>query len=77
MNDLKNMAKELGFKALITNWEAYCNKPWVESLLKEETAERARLGLERHKREARIGEFKPMADFDWDWPEEIDRELVE
>jgi DNA replication protein DnaC len=49
----------------------------VEQLLKEEEAERARLGLERHKRDAKIGEFKPMADFDWGWPEEIDRPLVE
>lgn len=77
MSDLKIMAKKLGFKALNSNWEAYCNEPWIEPLLKEEEAERVRLGLERHKRDARIGEFKPMADFDWNWPEEIDRELVE
>lgn len=77
MSDLKNMAKKLGFKAMSSNWEAYCHQAWVEQLLKEEEAERVRLSLERHKREANIGEFKPMADFDWKWPEEIDRELIE
>ncbi len=77
MTDLHSLAKKLGFKAMTANWEAYCHQPWVAQLLKEEEAERVRLGLERHKRDAKIGEFKPMADFDWDWPEEIDRELVE
>ncbi len=77
MSGFKNMAKKLGFKAMSANWESYCHQPWVEPLLKEEEAERVRLGLERHKREASIGEFKPMSDFDWNWPEEIDRELVE
>lgn len=77
MNDLKNMAKKLGFKGLVANWEAYCRQPWIEQLLKEEEAERVRVGLERHKRDAKIGEFKLMADFDWNWPDKIDRELVE
>ena len=76
-NDLKQLAKKLGFKAMSANWETYCHQSWVEQLLKEEEIERARLSLERRKQEANIGEFKPMADFDWDWPEEIDRELVE
>jgi len=77
MIDLKDLAKKLGFKAMTSNWEAYCHQPWVASLLKEEEAERVRLGMERHKRDAKIGEFKPMADFDWNWPDEIDRELIE
>jgi DNA replication protein DnaC len=77
MTDLHSLAKKLGFKAIVSNWESYCHQPWVAPLLKEEEAERVRIGLERHKRDAKIGEFKPMADFDWDWPAEIDRELVE
>jgi len=77
MTDLQSLAKKLGFKAMIANWESYCHQPWVAPFLKDEEAERVRLGLERHKRDAKIGEFKPMADFNWDWPEEIDRELVQ
>ena len=76
-DDLKKVAKKLGFKAMSANWEAYCHQSWVEQLLKEEEAERIRLSLERRNREANIGEFKLMADFDWNWPEEVDRELVE
>jgi DNA replication protein DnaC len=77
MSDLKTLAKRLGLKVIHSNWDEYQQQPWVESLLKAEEAERARLGHERHKRDARIGEFKTMADFDWSWPEAIDRELVE
>lgn len=77
MSDLRKLAKKLGFKVLSSNWDAYQHEPWVEPLLKEEEGERARLGLERHKRDAKIGEFKLMTDFDWDWPQEIDRPLVE
>jgi len=75
--DLKQLAKKLGFKAINANWEAYCRQSWLEQLLKEEEAERVRLSLERRNREANIGEFKPMADFDWNWPKEIDREQIE
>jgi DNA replication protein DnaC len=77
MSDLKTLAKKLGLKALCANWDTYCHQPWVKPLLEDEEAERVRLGLERHQRDAKIGEFKPMADFNWNWPEEIDRELVE
>ena len=28
-------------------------------------------------RDAKIGCFKPIADFDWSWPKKIDREAVE
>jgi DNA replication protein DnaC len=33
--------------------------------------------LERRVRRARLGAFKAMADFDWAWPQKIDRDHVE
>lgn len=42
----------------------------------QETATRNR-SLERRVAQARIGRFKPMADFDWTWPQVIDREGIE
>lgn len=42
-----------------------------------EEKERARRGLERRIRRSRLERFKPMADFDWNWPAKIDRPLVE
>jgi hypothetical protein len=32
-----------------------------------EERERQKRGLERRMRNARVGLFKPMADFDWNW----------
>ncbi len=44
---------------------------------KSEAADRASRNLQRRLQQARLGRFKPIADFDWDWPKKIDRELVE
>jgi DNA replication protein DnaC len=49
----------------------------LEALATAELEDRARRSLERRLRHARLGRFKPMADFDWDWPKAIDRPLVE
>ena len=49
----------------------------LEHIVQLETDERARRGLERRLARARLGRFKPMADFDWAWPKKIDREAVE
>ena len=48
-----------------------------EELARIEQRERARRGLERRLSRARIGAFKPMADFDWNWPTNIDRPRLE
>ncbi len=42
-----------------------------------EFAERGRRSLERRGRAAHLGQFKPLADFDWSWPEQIDRAAIE
>jgi DNA replication protein DnaC len=33
--------------------------------------------VERRLRDARLGRFKPMADWEWDWPKQIHRPTVE
>lgn len=76
-DDLKARAARLGFHGLLANWEKNARAPWLESLLEQEECERRRRGLERRVRDARVGRFKLLADFDWQWPKQIDRELVE
>jgi DNA replication protein DnaC len=49
---------------------------WLETLLQWEEQERNRRGLVRRLRAARIGSFKPLADFDWDWPTQCDKAAV-
>ena len=42
-----------------------------------EEKDRLRRGLERRLSRSRLERFKPMADFEWNWPTKIDRPLVE
>jgi DNA replication protein DnaC len=49
----------------------------IEEIARIETLERGRKSAERRLSRARLGRFKPMADFDWNWPTKIDREAVE
>lgn len=49
----------------------------LEQVARSETEDRARRSLERRLAQARLGRFKPLADFDWHWPQKIDRPLIE
>lgn len=49
----------------------------IEELVRIETHDRQRRSLERRQARSRIGSFKPMADFDWNWPTAIPRQRVE
>lgn len=77
MDDLRELAKKLGFKALASNWEEYRNEPWLKKLLEAEEKDRNRRSLERRMRESQVQEMKQVSEFDWSWPKTIDRELVE
>ena len=49
----------------------------LETVVRAELDARARQRVQRRLTEARIGRFKPMADFDWAWPKQIHRPTVE
>ena len=49
----------------------------LEELARAEAQDRARRCLERRLSRARLGRFKLMADFEWDWPKTLDRAAVE
>jgi DNA replication protein DnaC len=49
----------------------------LEELGRLETLERARKSAERRLARSHLGRFKPIADFDWNWPKKIDRVAVE
>jgi DNA replication protein DnaC len=75
--DLQARLRALGLFGLIACWEQIAEKPWLREVLDIEERERQKRGLERRLRNARVGAFKPMADFDWKWPRKIDREAVD
>jgi DNA replication protein DnaC len=49
----------------------------LEQVVKTESAERSRRSLERRLRMSGIKKFKPIADFDWAWPDKIERDVIE
>lgn len=74
---LRERARKLGFYGLVASWEDVVRQPWVEALIKAEEDERSRRSHHRRIKSANIGRFKPIADFDWNWPKKIDREQIE
>lgn len=49
----------------------------LEHIAEAEEKDRARRSLERRLHRSRLGRFNSMSNFDWDWPEAIDRDAVE
>lgn len=75
--DMRSRLRQLGLYGLLARADELATKPWVDELLNIEEAERQRRSLARRLRHARIGAFKPIADFDWTWPRKIDRQGIE
>lgn len=85
-NGLPDQLTQIGLQALPAQLDDFLARAtksrWsplqiVEQLAQLENAERARRSLERRLRRAEIKNFKPMADFEWDWPTKIERDIVE
>jgi len=73
---LRQRAKTLGLYGLLARLDELREELWVEGLLAMEEEERGRRSLERRVRSAKLGRFKPMADFDWTWPKRLDHDLL-
>lgn len=77
LDDLRRRAQKLRLYGLLSAWGKLCSLPWVPELIALEEAERARRSREYRIKNAKIGAFKPIIDFDWKHPKKIDRRLVE
>jgi DNA replication protein DnaC len=79
--ELREQAKALRLHGLLAHWGEITTDPdsqrRVHQWLQWELAERAHRSLERRLRDAHLGQFKPLADFDWSWPKEVDRAAIE
>ena len=74
---LRDRIQCLGFFGLLASWNEIALEPWLPKLVALEEQERKRRSLERRLRAARIGTFKSIADYDWAWPERVDREAID
>jgi len=73
VSDLDNRARALGLYGLVEHLPDLGGEDWPSTLLGWEEQERSRRSLERRMKMARLGRFKPLADFDWGWPSKLDR----
>jgi DNA replication protein DnaC len=76
-DELRAAVRRLGLYGLLAHWEEVRHSDWLLHLLDYEQTERQRRSLERRLGSARLDAFKPMVDFDWQWPKKIDRAAVE
>lgn len=74
---LQARAIALKLYGLVEHWEQVHDQPWLPMLLDWEEQERAKRSLQRRIGNAKIGRFKPLADFDWDWPSQCDQQIVQ
>ena len=74
---LQARIQALKLYGILAHWDESCETDWIEPLIQWEEDERARRGLERRLKGAHLGRFKPLADFEWSWPSQCDREAVE
>ena len=76
-DELQTRANALRLYGLVTHWSDVAAQPWVAPLVQWEEDERSRRSLERRIRDAHLGSFKPLCDFNWTWPKRCDRAVVE
>jgi DNA replication protein DnaC len=76
-DSLRDRARALHLHGLLSHWGEAATQPWLAPLIDWEERERARRSLERRLQEAHIGRFKPLCDFDWNWPKRCDRTAIE
>ena len=77
LEELKQRLRRLNLYGLLAHAQDLINEPWLGRLIEIEESERLRRSLKRRLDYARLGTFKSMADFDYQWPKELDRSLLD
>src|ERR1017187_4917880 len=77
LEHLRERLLRLGLYGLLANVETVIHEPWLPQVLQIEETERARRSFRRRLKAARLQTYKPFADFDWNWPTQCDRPLIE
>lgn len=74
---LLQRATALQLYGLLAHWDDISGAEWLGPLIAWEETERSHRSLERRLTSSRIKRFKPLANFDWDWPKKCDRTAIE
>jgi DNA replication protein DnaC len=85
-NNLAAQMEQIGLRALAANLDDFLalatRSHWsplmlLEQLAQAEAEDRHRRSMERRLRSSGIKSFKPMADYEWNWPTKIERDIIE
>jgi DNA replication protein DnaC len=85
-NNLQSKLEYIGLRTLSQTLDDFIARAttgrWSPHILMErladiEAEDRSRRSLERRLRISGIKKFKSMADFDWNWPKKIERDVIE
>jgi DNA replication protein DnaC len=77
LDALKSRLRRLNLYGLLAHADEILAEPWIARVLEIEESERQQRSLKRRVGNARLGSFKPLADFDYGWPKQLDRTLLE
>ena len=78
IEQLKQQAIDLKLYGLQAHWHEVpeTHYPWLETWLNWEQTERKQRSLDRRLASARLGRFKSLNEFDWQWPDKIDQQAI-
>lgn len=77
LEPLRQRAEALHLHGLLAHWQDVADAAWVADLVQWEEDGHAQRSLERRIKNARLGRFKHLSDFDWQWPKRCDRGAIE
>lgn len=85
-NNLAAQLQQIGLRALASGLDDFLARAtrshWsplvlLQQLAQAEAEDRSRRSMERRLRGSGIKSFKPMADYEWNWPTRIERDIIE
>jgi len=76
---LRQQAIELRLYGLQQHWQEVTEEhyPLLSTLIRWELEERQQRSLERRLNSAKLGRFKPLNEFNWQWPTKIDPSAIQ
>ena len=74
---MRARALALRLNGLLEHWDEVGAADWVAPPIQWEEDERDRHSLVRRLRDAHLGKFRALTDFDWTWSKRIERATIE
>lgn len=74
---LKHTSEHLDDLIATATKKRWGSRELLEHIAAQEQRDKARRSVEHRLERSHIGRFKSMADFDWSWPQRVDRTAVE